>query len=195
MILRLSNLLRKMKRRVFALARPDGKVRLHLGCGKDYWPGYVNVDVSSDALCDLRIDFTLIGEHYSQDSVAEVALIHSLSYLRLWQATDLLTNLYRILEPRGILVLELPDLDKCAQKALESKGNVGAYIEAVRGLYAFDMEQIERKEMFTPYSFGWSSWHLQQELEKIGFRNITVRDPQTHGQRIWRDTRIEARKW
>jgi predicted SAM-dependent methyltransferase len=195
MIMRMIWALRRIKFKIFStFKKKNGKVRLHLGCGSDYWPGYVNVDISPNSLRDLQMDFTKIKKIYPANSVREVALIHSLSYLRLWQARDLFADLYRILEPGGVIVIELPDLSKCAQKALQCKKSKAEYLEAVRGLYAFDMEQIERKEMFTPYAFGWSSWHLEQELEKVGFRNITISDPQTHGRRIWRDTRIEAIK-
>jgi hypothetical protein len=194
MICRLGHLARKMKRRLFAPGKPDGKVRLHLGCGQDYWPGYVNVDIGRDALCDVRMDFTRIGERYPHDSVAEVVLIHSLSYLRLWQARDLFTELYRILVRGGGLIIELPDLAKCAKKALTCEGNLTEYLEAVRALYAFDMDHIAQRTMFTPYAFGWSSWHLKRELEKAGFRHVTVCDPRTHEQRTWRDTRLEAVK-
>jgi hypothetical protein len=175
-------------------ARPDGKVRLHLGCGGDYWPGYVNVDASPNAVCDLRMDLARISDLYPDGSVTEVVMIHSLSYLRLWQAHDLFGDLYRLLEPGGRLIIELPDLAKCARKVSESEGDLTNYLEAVRGLYAFGMEQIKRREMFTPYAFGWSSWHLKQELEYAGFRQVTIGDPKTHGQRVWRDTRVEAVK-
>jgi len=184
----------KLKHKFLAISRTDGKVRLHLGCGQDYWRGYVNVDISADVLCDVRMDFIRIGERYQQESVAEVVLIHSLSYLRLWQARDLFAELFRILEKGGRIIIELPDLAKCAQKLLACEGNLAEYLEAVRGLYAFGMDQIDHREMFTPYSFGWSSWHLKQELEKVGFRQVTVCDPQTHERRIWRDTRLEAVK-
>ena len=174
---------------------PDGQVRLHLGCGQDYWPGYINVDSSPTALCDLRLDYTQIAELYPVDSVAEIALIHSLSYLRLWQARDLLASLHRILVPGGRLIIELPDLSKCAQAALErSEHDLNNYLDAVRGFYAFDLEQIGRKEMFAPYAFGWSGWHLKYELEQIGFREVFLSEPQTHDRRDWRDTRVEATK-
>lgn len=193
--MRIIRILIKMKRMIFSAFREkDGKVRLHLGCGGDYWPGYVNIDLSPNGICDLQMDFTKIGDIYPSDSVTEVALIHSLSYLRLWQARDLFADLYRILEPGGVVVIELPDLVKCARKALECRLSETEYLEAVRGLYAFDMDQIKRKEMFTPYAFGWSSSHLEQELSEAGFCQITISDPKTHGQRLWRDTRIEAIK-
>ena len=194
MMIRLVNWVRKIKRVWLTPSKPDGKIRLHLGCGQDYWPGYVNVDSGANSLCDVRMDFTRIGERYSNSSVVEVSLIHSLSYLRLWQARDLFIELYRILEPGGSIIIELPDLAKCAQKALACEDDLAEYLEAVRGFYAFGMDQIDQREMFTPYAFGWSSWHCKLELEKVGFSQVTVCDPQTHDKRRWRDTRIEAVK-
>lgn len=173
---------------------PDGKTRLHLGCGQDYWSGYVNIDSSPNAESDLCADFLGLRAHFADGSVAEVAMIHSLGYLRLWQARELFADLHRILEPGGRLTVELPDLAKCAAKALESEQDVPSYIEAVRGLYAFGMDQIESREMFTPYAFGWSAWHLRRELELAGFRDVRVLEPRTHGPRPWRDSRIEAVK-
>jgi hypothetical protein len=194
MIINFFNWARKIKRAWRAPSIADDKVRLHLGCGQDYWQGYVNVDMSVDALCDVRMDFARIGERYQDNSVTEIALIHALSYLRLWQARDFFIDSYRILQPGGRIIFELPDLAKCALKALACEDDLGEYLEAVRGFYAFGMEQIDRREMFTPYAFGWSSWHLKKELEKVGFRQVIVCDPQTHERRTWRDTRIEAVK-
>ena len=162
----------------------------------------MNIDAAETARCDLRLDFSRLGESFADGSVAEVAMIHSLSYLRLWEARQLFADLHRLLRPGGRLVLELPDLAKCAERALRSQGRVSRgpeaegdeeeYLEAVRGLYAFDMGQIERREAFTPYAFGWSAWHLRRELARAGFVDIRVLDPVTHGPRPWRDSRIEA---
>ncbi len=187
-------IVRWLRRSFLPTSVSDGKLRLHLGCGADYWPGYVNVDASPTAECDLQLDFSRIGEVYSEKTVTEVAMIHSLSYLRLWQARELLADLYIMLEPGGRLIIESPDLSKCALRALDNEGDLETYLEAVRGLYAFGMDQIERRELFTPYSFGWSSWHLTQELEQVGFRKVVLCKPQTHERRLWRDIRVEATK-
>lgn len=169
-------------------------IRLHLGCGNEYWDGYVNIDSSTEARCDICLDFSRIGDRFRPGSVSEVVMIHSLSYLRLWQARDLFNDIHRLLKPGGQLILELPDLMKCARKALGNDGNLPDYLEAVRGLYAFDMDQIEKREAFTPYAFGWSGWHLQLELERAGFGQIQITDPVTHGRRLDRDIRVITTK-
>lgn len=174
--------------------RTAGHVRLHLGCGQEYWPGYINVDADPAANADLCIDFMEIAAAFRQGSVSEAVMIHSLSYLGLWEARDFFERLARVMQPGGRVVIELPDLDKCAARAHASEGQLATYLEALRGMYAFDMEWIENRRQFTPYAFGWSGWHLKAELETAGFRDVTILEPQTHGARVWRDTRVEAIK-
>ncbi len=169
-------------------------VRLHLGCGDDYWPGWINVDSDRRVPCDLHADFVDIGKRYLPGTVSEVAMIHSLGYLRLWEARSLFADLYRALGEGGVFSIELPDLAKCAARVLQSEGNIAEYMEGVRGIYAFGMDQIAASELFTPYAFGWSAWHLAKELRDAGFRSVDVGGPQKHGRIEWRDTRIVARK-
>jgi hypothetical protein len=198
-MIRISTVLGRAKRRIKSVvARRRNKAhpsnRLHLGCGSDYWEGWVNVDTDPRVGCDLRADFTEIGGHFESESVAEVAMIHSVSYLRLWQARDLFREIHRILAPGGRLTLEFPDILKCATRALECGSETDDYLEAVRGIYAFDMEQIQKRATYTPYAFGWSVWHITVELRRAGFVEVCAEEPQTHGPRPWRDSRIVATK-
>jgi hypothetical protein len=191
------NLVRAVRRRAkWLIRRPsrNAEIKLHLGCGPEYLEGYINIDTSCSANSDLRLNFTRIEEHFNPGTVSEVVMIHSLSYLRLWQARDLFASICRLLKRSGQLVIELPDLGKCAQKVLAKQGDVGEYLEAVRGLYAFDLDQIKNKELFTPYAFGWSGWHLRLELERAGFTRTELQDPLTHGKRLDRDVRVIATK-
>lgn len=192
---RLHRIRARMKRRRQSASPQGGPIRLHLGCGSDYWDGYINIDAGTDTVCDVQLDFRRLADVYTDGSVAEIAMMHSLSYLRLWEARNFLADVYRLLTPGGRFVAEFPDLVKCARRAIETDGAVlDEYLEAVRGLYAFDMGQIKRQELFTPYAFGWSAAHLRVELEHVGFSEVHQSDPQTHGQRTWRDTRVEATK-
>ena len=168
-------------------------LKLHLGCGAEHLDGYVNIDADPDAAADLYLDFRYLYRVLAPESVAEVMMIHSLSYLNLWEARDLFRELYALLEPGGKLIIELPDITHCARKILEAGQSLPDYLEGVRGFYAFGMDQVARREVYTPYAFGWSGWHLKEELERLGFREVTLLDAQTH-ERTWRDIRVEAKK-
>jgi hypothetical protein len=167
-------------------------LKLHLGCGTEHLAGYINIDVKSNAAADLYLDFCRLHRVFSPESVAEAMMIHSLSYLNLWQARKLFKQLYVLLEPGGKVIIESPDLGKCAQRVLLKDQSLTDYLEGVRSIFAFDMSWVTNEVMYEPYAFGWPGWHLKQELEHVGFKEVLLLDPQTHGRLLWRDIRVEA---
>lgn len=185
---------RRLKRRLAGEPDRQGSLRLHLGCGSDYWPGYVNIDVDPAADTDVTADFVRIGDLYEEAAVDEIVMIHSLGYLRLWQARELFIQCRRLLRTGGRLVIELPDAARCMEGALDARGYPAQYLESIRGLYAFDPDDTALHRPYTPYAFGWSQWHLAHELTQAGFSHVAFSDPVTHGKRLWRDLRCEAIK-
>ena len=171
---------------------PNG-VKLHLGCGREYWTGYLNVDRDPATEADIVSDFSKIDDFIDSGSVAEVCMIHSLSYLNLWQARDLFRMLHRLMVNGGRLIIESPDIVKCAKHLIKKSECLTEYLEGVRGIYAFDFEQISQRALYTPYAFGWTGQHLQIELRQAGFAKIRIMPPRTHGH-PWRDIRVEAVK-
>jgi hypothetical protein len=169
-------------------------VKLNLGCGQMYLQGWVNVDLNPKLKPDLVCGFNEIHTHLPHESVDEILMLHSISYLRLWEARLFLRNMLNILKKNGILIMEFPDILKCSKMMQNANENLDEYLEGVRGIYAFDLDQIRRMESFTPYAFGWSAWHMKQELLSAGFKDIAIENPETHGKRILRDTRIIAKK-
>jgi hypothetical protein len=168
-------------------------LRLHLGCGSNYLEGWINIDISDRYKVDMRMNFQDIKNHFQVNTVTEIMMIHSISYLRLWEARDFFAEVYSVLQTGGKFTLEFPDVVKCV-KVIAKEKEYDAYIEGIRALYAFDMSQIKKKNEYQPYAFGWSAWHIITELQKVGFSSIVVKDPQTHGHLVWRDTRVESIK-
>jgi hypothetical protein len=167
-------------------------VRLHLGCGADYWPGYVNIDGNPSSPADLKMDYLGIDTLFAPGTVREVAMIHSLNYLTLWQARDFFRKTLCLLDGEGVLVVETVCLEKAIQQIERGVGNLDAYLEGVRALHAFGLEQLRDREIHVPNAFSWTAWHLTEELSTAGFSNILVLPPRTHA--AWRDMRIEAYK-
>lgn len=179
----------------FKTKKVEGKanLKLNLGCGQMYLPGWVNIDLDQNVKPDLLCGFNDLHHHFEKHSVDEILMLHSISYLRLWEARDFFKRTNEILKVGGTLTLEFPDLVKCA-KVVTSANDLDQYLEGVRGIFAFDLDQIKKKESFGTYSFGWSSWHIKKELLEMGFKEVQILDPETHGKRNWRDTRIIAKK-
>src|SRR5882762_7889754 len=112
-------------------------VRLHLGCGDEHLDGWINVDENPASAADVVMDFRRIGEALAKATVDEVMMIHSLSYLRFWEARELLGVLHNVLKPGGKFIAEFPDVEKCAVAIGRARREVNSYVEAVRGFYAF----------------------------------------------------------
>jgi len=167
-------------------------VRLHLGCGGDYWPGYINIDVSPSSSADLKMDYLGIDTLFAPGTVREIVMIHSLNYLTLWQARDFFRITHRLLEDQGVLLLETVNLEKAIRQIERGIGNLDEYLEGVRALHAFGPEQLRNREVHTPNAFSWTPWHITEELSAAGFHNVLVLPARTHAP--WRDMRIEAYK-
>ena len=94
-----------------------GAIRLNLGCGQKIWPGFVNVDLAnnwSDVEPDVIADVT--GPlPFPDDYADEVHAYHLLEHLWRWKTADCLREWIRVLKPGGLLVLEMPCLDKIAK--------------------------------------------------------------------------------
>ncbi|MSM40299.1 MAG: glycosyltransferase [Geobacter sp.] len=172
---------------------PTSGDKLHIGCGQNYLPSHINIDTDKSVRADLYLDAMDIDRVFPPKSLTEILMIHSFNYLNLWQAREFLDKAALLLTDDGTLIIETPDLLKAASKiSIEQGRNLGEYLEGVRALHAFDMGQVERHDAITPYACSWSSWHLEQELRRAGFGEISVLPPQTHAP--WRDMRIEAKK-
>jgi hypothetical protein len=181
-------------RRPVTYSQPADAVKLNVGCGAMHLPGWVNIDINPKVNPDICCDLLTVKNHFQPASVDEIMLLHSISYLSLWEARIFFKNALTMLKDGAALIMEFPDIAKCARALLKNDGAADEYLEAVRGIYAFDMNQIKRKQRYVPYAFGWSAWHISVELKAAGFRLINIEEPQTHGPRSWRDVRIVAFK-
>ncbi len=171
-------------------------LKLHLGCGKKYLQGYINIDGYIGAKADIYLDFKKVGKFFLPFSAHEILMIHSISYLNLWEARDFFRTVHGLLKEGGNLIMECPDISNCSRKLLEAGSSETFnpdYLEGVRGFYAFGLDNLAERRPYYPYAFGWSGWHLKQELEEAGFREVVLTEPKTH-EKSWRDLRIEARK-
>lgn len=169
--------------------------KFHLGCGGDYLKDWINIDVNKFSTADIVCDFKYLNKYFPNDSVSVIKMIHSISYLRLWEARDFFAMCFKLLKKNGTLILEFPDIVKCAKLLIENeKTNFENYILGTRGIYAFSLRELELKKKNVPYTFGWSAHHIENELLKTGYSFVKITDLEKHGKLDYRDTRIEAIK-
>ena len=173
----------------------NGKIYLHVGCGSDYIQGYINIDKNLDVKADLYLNMIDLKKEFKPNSIGGIVGYHCIAYLLWWQMADFIMDCYTILEPGGWVFFQQPDLLKCCKRLVQlSVGDKVTpnidYIEALRGIYGFDLTQIEKRENFQTYMFGWSAFHLMYELACGGFTNVGYIDVERTYKECWRDTAV-----
>ena len=85
--------------------------RLHWGCGGSAQPGWINSDIKSGRGIDVTADIRE-GLPLEEGSVDYAVSVHALQEIHLDDVVPVLGELRRVLAPRGVLRLVLPDLLK-----------------------------------------------------------------------------------
>lgn len=85
-------------------------IRLEIGSGNCPHDGYVHLDINPEAKdVDLVADFTA-GIPLEDNSCEEVLAVNCIEHVFWYQVRDILKEIYRILQPGGVLKAHLPDL-------------------------------------------------------------------------------------
>lgn len=169
-----------------------GAIRLNLGCGDKLLPGYVNVDLPGnwsgkppDVVADVTKRLPFDDNHAD-----EIKAIHLIEHLNRWDAQDVLADWLRVLKPGGLLVLEMPCLDKIIRLYSHAliDGKTLDWRLGVMGLYG-DPRHFDERMM---HRWCYSKGEAAELLRDIGFESIQILEPETHQPK--RDFRVTGRK-
>lgn len=163
-------------------------MRLNLGCGKMLLDGFVNIDIQQNPKAKRPIDLTADVRNVplSDECADEVHAYHVIEHFHRWETDAVLAEWKRLLKPGGRLVLELPDLEKACRNLLAGDTDQMSYW----GIYG----DPSHRDPFMCHPWGFTPRTMRQLLEAGGFLDIKFLPPETHGRRIKRDMRVEARK-
>lgn len=156
-------------------------MRVHLGAGAKYWPGWVNVDahgeqdVMSDALA-LKLD---------ADTASEIQAIHLFEHLPRLKVEAALADWRRVLKSGGQLVLEMPCLDKMAQLIVDGERDLRMTLLGI-----FGDPRDPKPDMMHQWSY--TRREITDLLTGCGFVDVQTMEPKFHFPK--RDMRVTARK-
>lgn len=154
-------------------------LRVHLGSGHTYWPGWVNVDLEAD--CDVNAD--VLNLPFEDNSVSEIQGIHVFEHLHRMDAPKALKEWKRILKKDGKLVLELPCLDKILDMFRQGEKNIRMTLMGLYGDPRYETDEMCHK-------WAWSISEIIEQLNASGFE-AEAKEPYFHVKK--RDMRIEAK--
>jgi len=187
--------------------RVTNQLRLNLGCGQTAPHGWENIDRSPNVLLD-RIPFAkqllrrigiLREEHmtswprnikrldltkrlpYPDGSVAAVYSSHTLEHFYHNEATDLLFECRRVLQPGGVLRLALPNAQEIARQLLEAGPETAAAagLTFTVRLHMAPLTKPTRKQQLVgkfasaPHRWQPTPALIVDMLSKAGFSDVT----------------------
>jgi len=140
-------------------------MKLHLGSGKKYIPGFIHIDLADFPHIDYKRDISNLSL-FKDNSVDLIYCCHALEYFDRQKAELALKEWHRVLKPVGILRLAVPDFEaiiKVYQKynTLDHRGILGP----LYGKMKVGNDFIYHK---TTYDFN----SLKKLLESVGYKNI-----------------------
>ncbi len=155
-------------------------LKLHLGCGDQYFEGYVNIDFrktpATDVVCGIK------KLPYPDASADAIELYHVIEHLPRHDLPVALGEWNRVLRPGGKLIIECPDFDVAVKEYVT--GNEKR-LDNLFGLQRFPGDV---------HFFGYNFRRLKTLLEDAGFVAIEQREPRDYHTKDEPCLRVEASK-
>lgn len=173
---------------------PANGLKISVGCGRHTLPDWFCIDVQQNPQATRPLDMVSdIKKIDLPDACASMLIaIHIFEHLYRWECDDTLQEWRRLLRPKGMLVLEMPDLMKCCRNVLE--GRRGPKHEDQFGMWGLYGDPGTEDPLMT-HRWGWTFKSVKPLLEKNGFYDLNEKPTQWHmNGHTHRDFRVEARK-
>jgi len=136
-------------------------MKLHIGCGDRYIPGFVHIDVRKLP----HIDFVTSADKldmFGDNSADLIYTCHVLEHFGRSRTEGVLKEWHRVLKPGGILRLAVPDFEKLVQVYLKTKD-----LKLIIGPL-FGRQDYPENTHYTVFDF----MSLFDTLTSAGFKNI-----------------------
>lgn len=90
--------------------------KVHVGCGRNYLPGFINIDGNFQRKVDYLMD-ARTGLPFPDETMDFVYSCHMLEHVHITDAINILKDWYRVRKPSGYIRLTLPDFEYAIQIA------------------------------------------------------------------------------
>lgn len=142
-------------------------IRLNLGSGGDYIPGFINVDLYAK-IADARYDISKLP--YDRNSVDEIRAYHVIEHFHYLESYEVLQEWHRALKEGGKIKLETPDFLSTCKEFIEGNEDKRWILYGHLWSTPWVNPGLQHKFLFTEYE-------LFKVMTKVGFKNIRRTEP------------------
>jgi predicted SAM-dependent methyltransferase len=143
-------------------------MKLHIGTGKNYLPGFTNIDIFSSVRADVYADMTALP--FDRGSVDLIYACHVLEHAHRHMVLATLTHWRDLLRPDGIVRIAVPDFGACVKWYQETSD-----LRSLTGLLYGGQNHPKNNHFIT-----FDAATLTDDLLRVGFRAVQPWD--------WRET-------
>jgi len=165
----LARILGRLQRLVMSpkpISSPDGKVRIHLGCGDVDAPGFINVDLKPAPHVH-HVHSVSSLPFLGDESADLVYACHVLEHFPIDDLRGLLLEWRRVIKKGGVLRLSVPDFDLL----LKIYGACGNRVDSIQ------QPLMGHNDGYNSHLAIFNHESLRQLLVDAGFHDVRVWDP------------------
>ncbi len=183
---------------------------LSIGCGKDDRPGWVRLDGNPENHPTICAMVPPLPESVTGKRWDVIELNHFLATLYRWEARQLLCQVWQVLAPDGMLIIETPDILFCMKQFMLSQkadlgtdmffdgvstpeSNTGSWREHQLDLCGL-WGNTETHDPGIANRWGYTPRSLRQLLVDCGFEDAKIQERPAQYHVPFRDFRMEATK-
>ena len=127
------------------------KDKIHVGCGENVWPEYVNVDLHNSK-ADVMADAKSLP--FDDSSLDLVEAHHLIEHLGKNEAVAALREWCRVLRHGGHVFLSCPDINFMAKSLLEAQGKPELWEGFIGSIYGTEESGMVHRYGYSPESIG-----------------------------------------
>lgn len=147
----------------------DGKVLLHIGCGKRYSPEFINIDAQPFAHVHIVTDDISSLDDFPDGTVDLVYMCHTLEHIKRDNLKNVLLEMKRILKAGCVLRLSVPDFDRLIEVYNDSDKDINAISRQLMGGQA---------DKYSAHYCVFNRRYLSDLLREAGFGKVVSWDPE-----------------
>lgn len=145
-------------------------MKLNLGCGKNNIPGFIHVDLDDHLHIDHRSDVKKLP-FIKNNSADLIYSSHTLEYFDRKEANDVLSEWNRVLKPKGVLRICVPDFDAIV-KVYKKYGDLDhqGILGPLYGYWPYDSIDGKQDTFYHKTTYDFKS--LKKILENACFSEV-----------------------